>query len=335
MRTMLKKSIVPAALVFLSVIISLLLAEGLIRLFFPQNLYSFEKGLFIKSDDYGYSLTPNVEKKHSQPEYSYIIRSNSFGFRGKEPDFNADYRVLILGDSMGMGQGVGEGKNLADLAQVYLNKQRYNIDIFNTSIAGYFGFNELKVLSKFINTYKPNSVVLLFLWNDIGMYESLSVSNGYLVLNDRVKMGHIREWLNNNSQLFCLIKKFYYVNIKKNGNINVNIINEADMNIALNYITEMKKLCDKHNVFFSVVLLPHNTTSNKESDDFMKSKAILMRKLKENSIKYVDWAKLLPEDNLDKLVFKFDKHWTEYGHKYFSGLLTDHISDIYLTGKGR
>ena len=336
MQSALEKISFSAALVVFVVIISLLLAEGLIRLFYPQNLYSFEKDLFVKSDDYGYSLTPNVEKKHSHPEYSYTIKSNSFGFRGREPDFNADYRTLILGDSIGMGQGVGEGKNLVDLAQEYLNKQKYNIDIFNTSIAGYFGFNELNILRKFIDTYKPNSAVLLFLWNDIGMYESLAVRNGYLVLNDRVKMGFIREWLNKYSQLFCFIKKFYYLNIKKNGNIKDTSkgFNEADMNIALNYITEMKKLCDQHNVFFSVLLLPNNMKSE-DSGTFINSKAMLMRKLQDNSVKYVDWAGFLPEDNRDKLVFEFDKHWTEYGHKYFSGLLIDHISDIYLTGKGR
>ena len=108
-----------------------IICEGLLRIFYPQKLYSFEQNLFFESEDFGYCLTPNIEKVHSQPEYSYIIKSNSFGFRGKEPNFEANYRVLVLGDSYGMGQGVPEERNLCDLSQKYLDEHHVDIDIFN------------------------------------------------------------------------------------------------------------------------------------------------------------------------------------------------------------
>ncbi len=326
------KTIIPSlSLMFASIILSLLIVELLLRIFFPQQLYSFEQHLFMASEEYGYCLTPNTAKMHSQPEYSYIIKSNSFGFRGKEPNFNAAYRVLVLGDSFGMGQGVKEGTNLCELSQLHFVKKNLDIDVFNTSISAYSAINQLKVLKNFIFDYKPHLVILLFYWNDIGPKDSLSVYDGYLVLHVGNKLtAPIREWLNNNSHAYSLVKRFYYTFLKKGSPArgNSGSIPESEINVTVENISRMKKICDDNGTTFSIILLPLEGAFE-GSDEFKRSKDVFIRKLTEKSIAYRDWGLLLPNENRETLVYKFDHHWTEYGHEYFSKYLNQIILEAY------
>lgn len=315
---------------FTSVIVSLLITEIILRTFFPQQLYSFEQHLFMSSEDYGYYLTPNIAKMHSQPEYSYIIKSNSFGFRGKEPNFNADYRVLVLGDSFGMGHGVPEGKNLSELSQFHFVDKNLDIDVFNTSISGYSTINQLKVLKQLMPRYRPHLVILLFYWNDIDYTDSLSAHNGYLVSHVGNKLtAPIREWLNSNSHVFSLAKRFYYTFLKKGSAVRGDgPIPESEINVTVENLSRMKKICDDNGTTFVIILLPLEGAF-KGSNEFERSKEMVIRKLIENSIVIRDWGLLLPEEKREMLVYKFDHHWTEYGHEYFSKYLNRVILEAY------
>ena len=306
--------------------IGIIVCEFSLRIFYPQKLYSFEQYLFIETKDYGYCLTPNIEKIHTQPEYSYNIRSNSFGFRGKEPHFKANYRVLVLGDSFGMGQGVPEGRNLCELSEKYFKEHDIDIDIFNTSISGYSGINQINILNKFLKTYRPNLVVLLFYWNDIGATKSLSVHNGFLVLGCGNKYtAALREWMNNHSHLYCLIKKFYYVRIKdESDKLGSGGLSGNGIRIAFHNINVMKEFCDNYQSEFVVVLLPLRGIYEGVLE-FRESKRIFSNMLRRGLINHIDWAEVLPKNNRDKLVFRFDHHWNERGHVYFSKFLTDII----------
>lgn len=319
-------------LAIISTVFSLIFGELLLRIVKPQPLYSFEQGLFTNSKDHDYYLTPFVNKIHSQPEYSYVIKANSYGFRGSEPNFNAKYRVLMLGDSFGMGQGVREAKNLCELSQAFLKKKGMDIDIFNTSVSGYSGINQLGVLNRFIKNYYPNLVVLLFYWNDIGQKQSLKVQNGYLALKAGDKLtAPLREWLNNHSHLYSLIKRFYYYNKMKrpiNKRIDKSYLT-SDLEIAFNYIKKMKVICDTNNAGFLVILLPLEGIYDGNSE-FQARKKVLTNQFKLNSILFRDWARVLPKKNREDLVYKIDRHWNEKGHTYFSKFLSSLVTGMLL-----
>jgi hypothetical protein len=333
MVVLLKKFITASALIALSLLVAIIISEFALKMFLPQPLYTFDKNLFMNSSEYGYFLTPNIEKVHSQPEYSYIIKSNSYGFRGKEPDFKADNRVLILGDSYGMGQGVEEGKNLCDLSQRYFSRTNSDVDIFNTSVLGYGGINQVQVLRKYITAYNPDLVILLFYWNDIGMQKSLKVENGYLVLNAGNKLtAPLREWLNTHSHLYCLVKKFYYIYFKSAavpGNEGGAFTDSAAL-IALKYVKTMKDICDQNLTDFVTVLIPWEGASD-GSIGFRRSKAKFIQKLNSYAIPFEDWSLVLPKSNRQDFGFKIDHHWTEFGHEYFSNYLNQLILDHIKT----
>jgi len=315
-------------LMTVSVAVAMLMAEMFLVIFYPQNLYAFEKGLFKESDEFYYTLAPNGEKTHAQPEYTYTIKSNSYGFRGKEPNHKAAKRILILGDSFGMGQGVKENSHLSALSQDYFKNRGIDLDIFNTSLSGYAGLNQVRILKSFLPDYKPSAVILLFYWNDIGMSRSLYVQNGYLVLNKSPQFSaKLREWLNNNSQLYCLIKKVYYLQkVKKPGARGVGgAYTQNDIDTALEYIKEMKRLCDSIRAEFTVVLLPLEGIYE-GSADFRTSKNYLIDQLKKHSIHHKDWVSVLPEEGRSSLIYKVDHHWTDKGHAYFSQYLNQLIA---------
>jgi hypothetical protein len=318
----------------LSCLISVLVVECLLRFFFPQPLYNFGKGLFAASPEYGYALTPHVAKTHRQPDYTYTIRSNSEGFRGREPNYLADTRILILGDSYGMGQGVAEGKSMCDLTHQHFKASGKSFDIFNTSVPGYAGINELGVLKRQLKNYKPTLVILLFFWNDLGITESLCVQNGYLVLNfGNRQTAPLREWLNNNSHFYALLKRSWYAFKSPQAKTSNSVIPQTDIDVALNYIFRMKQLCDQHNTVFVTILLPVDGVYA-GSPAIQSCRKMMIKELNNNAVPYRDWTLILPQEGREQYIFRHDQHWNDLGNAYFSHYLIQVIDDFLKERQG-
>ena len=319
------KRVINFGLFISSVVFSLFLVEILLRVFNFQPVYAFEKGLFVEDARYGYRFAPLVTKFHAQPEYFYTISTNSLGFIGKEPNYHAQDRVLILGDSVGMGQGVPREKSFCGRAQAYFQAHRPQVDIFNTSISGYSSINELNVLKEQINGYHPNLVILVFCWGKIGLTESLKVQDGYLVLRrDDSFKARVQEWLNNNSRLFCLIKRLYF--IQKTSLIQEAGYSQNEIDSTVGFIKDMKELCEKRHVRFIVILSPDLHIKNTSH-----TKTYLIGQLNKFSIPFKDWLLLLPDVGKQSLFFRHDPHMNQKGNAYFSQPFIGVISDELTT----
>ncbi|MBU1124925.1 MAG: hypothetical protein KKC84_02775, partial [Candidatus Omnitrophica bacterium] len=212
-------------------------------------------------------------------------------------------------------------------AQSYFHTQGLDVDIFNTSIPGYSCVNELGVLKGQIKEYLPGLVILIFSWNDVGVNHSTIVQNGYLKLSeDNSVVASLREWLNNYSRLFCLIKRFSYIDrkmpIRRSG------FDKEDIEETAGYIKEMKEICDKNDADFVVVINPKDYIQE-PLDTFLNSKAYFITLLKERSISFRDWQLLLPDDERQALVFRHDPHLNEEGNRYFSKPFIEIISDAF------
>lgn len=315
------------ALVSSAGLLGLIAAELLLRLFWPQPLYTFERYMFQSDPELGFRLTPNGEGTHTQPDFSYIVRANSLGFRDAEPNPNAAQRVLVLGDSFGMGHGVAEGKNLCDLAQSGLSGRGHDIDIFNTSITAYFGGNQVAVLKQFAPEYRPDLVVLLFYWNDIGVTASKRIVDGHMVIAEGRPFIQLRRMiLGRHSHLYCLVKRYHYALTKRPWEGVEHWLDPGtDTRSALGYISEMSQICRANEIEFRVVMLPFRGVLRDPGDRFRTMKAGMIRELDEEEIRHADWAVLLPADGARELAFRNDAHWNEAGHEFFSRALTDLI----------
>lgn len=98
-------------------------------------------------------------------------RFNRDGFRDRDHEVNSDrYRILILGDSVSMGLGVGDDSTYAHLLENGLNRDKNRIsryDVINLGMFGYGPSEERKVLRDFGMKYKPQLILLQFYVNDL------------------------------------------------------------------------------------------------------------------------------------------------------------------------
>jgi hypothetical protein len=99
----------------LSTLLALLLAEVVVRTFFPRRTIAVLTGLypamFAPSDYLPYRLQPNFSGRLARGEFDTTIRINSRGYRGGE--FAAGrgedaLRILVAGDSFTFGWGVDD-----------------------------------------------------------------------------------------------------------------------------------------------------------------------------------------------------------------------------------
>ena len=310
------------SIVFTIVLLELALAAGGF-----QKLYQFQQGLFVPSVDFGYTLAPNAKKTHSQPDYSVTITANSHGFRGSEPDFTAKRRILVLGDSFGMGQGVPDDRNLCETARRRFHGRGEDVEIFNTSISGYSGINHTGILRTYLPKYRPHLVILLFCWNDVGAAASLQVKNGYLVLRkDSSLSGILREWLNNHSRIYCLIKKAWFAArsdsvdpASHDGSYSATALAQTAACIGA-----MRDMSESAGAQFLLVIVPFKGVWD-GGPALQSSKRQLAAMLRERKVAFEDLMDHLPSGDLKGYVLGTDLHWNEKGHAHFAGVLEQMI----------
>ncbi|MBI2889761.1 MAG: hypothetical protein HYY13_03145 [Nitrospirae bacterium] len=309
-------------------IAGLLTVEFGLRLFAPQPLYSFEKGLFQPFEPTGYRLTPGFVGRHSQPEYSYAIHANSYGFRGEEPNPDAGFRVLVLGDSYGMGQGVEEGEGLVERAEGALRDRYLDVDLFNTSVSGYATVNQLGVLSHLAPLYRPHLALVLLAWNDVGVETSLQVQDGFLVLaTDR--QSRLREWLNTHSHVYCAVKRAWYTylgHVEGREGLRAGISEKA-LDVTVDLFRRMQDVARRED--FSLVVLYMPTSPLEErSEAFVRGKRVLAQRLEGLGIAVQDWWGILPPDERWRsMIFPVDGHWKSEGHAHFGRALEAFLLD--------
>jgi hypothetical protein len=320
-----------AVLIVTAVAGALLLGELLLQLWWPQPLYKFDKGLFVADPVVGYRLGKNREALHTQPDYSYVIRTNSAGFRGEEPQWAADRLVLILGDSFAFGQGVPEGVTISDVTRKYFRSRGMSFDLPNSGVPGYAPINEQPVLKELLPRYRPHMVILFFYWNDIDATESLVVKDGYLVLSGASRFGPLREFLNNSSHVYALLKQVYYrwhEPVGVQGSMGRMMAPVARTVAALE---EMKELCDRQGTPFVVMIVPPSTI-RAFAQPWDEAKQELLGRLTAQDVAHYDLEQdlqPLQEDQRVQLSFRQDPHWRADGHQLFAKSLIHVIERRY------
>ncbi len=310
-----------ALLVMVSSVVTLVLCEVTLRGFSPQPLYTFQRGLFVSDPRVGYRLAPSKDAWHNnRPDYSYQIHTNTLGFRGPEPKQNAAVRVLLLGDSFGFGQGVTEGRTLADLARAHFTARQLDFDLLNTSVPGYAPINEKAILEEVLPVYLPHLVLLLFYWNDVAVQESLKVKDGYLVLSEGLRLGWLRQYLNNYSHLYALVKKSYFTLIARPHSARaIPSFRPDELDQTATQVREILALCDRYGALFRVLITPVGGVGAEDALS-KRTKQEFFQRLAAYRIPYLDLQDTLsnvPEAQRWRLVFPHDGHWNEAGHAYF------------------
>lgn len=100
-----------------SVVLTLLILDGLIRIFSPQDL----RLNFTQWDEYvGFVNIPGIEGTTVHSDYHMKVRINSKGLRDREFDYQKEpdtYRIGVFGDSFTFGEGVQNNETFPKLLE--------------------------------------------------------------------------------------------------------------------------------------------------------------------------------------------------------------------------
>lgn len=111
--------------------------------------------------------------------YGHPVRINRFGFRG--PDFlprdeGRGIRILLLGDSLTMGQGVAEEERYGTIVETQLRAYypETSIEVVNLGVQGFETVEEEKILYRMWDIVRPDLTVVGFYVNDTNVtYEGM------------------------------------------------------------------------------------------------------------------------------------------------------------------
>lgn len=199
------------ALVSLSILLSLVMGEVVLRLFRPQPL----QALMVWPDG-TLRHRPSFRYTYTRAEFSNPIAWNAIGMRGPEVSEDKDPRVprvLVLGDSFIEGKQVGDDAVLTAVMAKISGERGTPLEVINGGVSGVGTAREIHLWEKLGESLEPDLVLLGFYPNDVrnnAERGEFSLEQGRVVLRIEPKAQRLaaraRAWLGARSHLFILIR---------------------------------------------------------------------------------------------------------------------------------
>jgi lysophospholipase L1-like esterase len=123
-----------------------------------------------------YRYDPEIRYVHVPNQQGWIddglVSINSLGFRGREvvvPKPTGRFRVVVLGDSVALGWGVGDHETFSFQLEQLLHKRFPNrdLDVINLAVAGYNTRQEVTLFKRYVTRLEPDLVLVGFYTNDV------------------------------------------------------------------------------------------------------------------------------------------------------------------------
>jgi len=159
----------PALTLIVVLVLSLLMAELCLRLFWGMSGLKGE--LYQKSANtvLRYELKPNTSL--NIPGHYENVRINSDGFRGPEYSLHkgrGTYRIIMIGDSVTLSRLTKWEDSLAQRLEAMLSSlcPGKKIEVLNMGVEGYNSIQELELLKSKALKYSPDMVILHYCLND-------------------------------------------------------------------------------------------------------------------------------------------------------------------------
>ena len=204
-----KKQLANLLLLLATFLLSILVLEIGLRLFFPQPMTKANI-----DPDLGWFNTPNAEFTYTRQEFTNTVSYNSFGFRDSEHSQQKPagvFRIAVLGDSYMEGGQVPLDSVFSKVLEQTLRDRGYDCETLNFGVSGYGPDQELVLLKKYALQFDPDLVILSFSKNDVSnilITEICSLNpEGELEITPvEAPLGSkIRAWLWGNSHLFVFL----------------------------------------------------------------------------------------------------------------------------------
>jgi len=196
--------------------------EAYLRLIKPQPILP----RYIMSGDFGIRVNiPSVEYEHKTPDYTVTLKTNNKGLRANNEipydNNNKAYRVVLLGDSFGMGYGVNLEDTFSEKYRVQLELiLKRPVELINLAVSGFGTAEQLLMFENEGVRYKPDLVIST--WHDTDPEENIrsklfKLENGELVRDAKAYLPGVKQreflfkyplfrYLAENSHLYNLLR---------------------------------------------------------------------------------------------------------------------------------
>ena len=129
----------------------------------PGSEFTFDREAAVR-----HGLSPDYLDAWERVTY----RVNSLGLRGEEVSLaksDGTERILVLGDSVGFGWGIEEQDTLSSQLQQLLSQSSsgQQFEVWNVGVPGYATWQELAYLTEKGAAFRPDWVIVPFLFNDV------------------------------------------------------------------------------------------------------------------------------------------------------------------------
>jgi len=197
-------------------------------------------GKFIKIDKDGYRIV-NSKSKMS------VINSRSLS-----------KSILLLGDSLVFGHGLSNQHTPALQLQEYLFVNELYYNVRNIGVPGYTSWNEYYAFKEFLNKYKTDLLILIYISNDI------SFNNNHLGIGERTYPNVDNNLVHNILQVTyrniyssylireSIKKIFSYIYKPHNENSTKYGIDQKALEYSMNAVGKIQEISLENNIKFSV-----------------------------------------------------------------------------------
>lgn len=170
-----KKKLTNLLLIFISTGLTLLLAEGVVRVFWPQNLIYHNDAVWRPDAKFGWRHHENANTKINFGQAEVTFRTNEEGFRinaRKDENQRASKQsILVLGDSFLEAVQMESRNTVPQVLQTELNKQsKIDSHFYNAGVSGWDPNHYFLETQRVLAKGEPEIdrvLVFLYLANDI------------------------------------------------------------------------------------------------------------------------------------------------------------------------
>lgn len=160
-----------ALVVVVSLLLSLLAAEGVVRMTSPGSIHVAETGNFFRFYEFdgrlGWKNGAGRYGRYTPDEFSHDISINSHGMRYREVRRRKPVgvtRVAVLGDSFVWGIGVSDRERFTELVEERSNAK---YELLNFGVSGYCPIQYSLTFDEIVTGFQPDVVLVTFcLGND-------------------------------------------------------------------------------------------------------------------------------------------------------------------------
>jgi len=357
-------------LVILSITLSLLLAEAIIRIFLPQPL----SGTWRVNSEKGYMLNKSGgTARHQKGSRVVQYRFNELHLRGGAIQANIP-EILVVGDSYTFGWLLAEKETYVHHLQNYIDRElgKATFQVLNGGAGGWGTADYLAFIEEFGEEINPEAIVVFLNTDDIGR----SIKQGIYKLEDATSLElSVRQGIQNNAgmkkfmnsfpfyQWFLehshLVQFFRHLAIQSLANTHhrnigsIPIAASPDLqtkqtdavNLGHALFHRLKQWCDKHEVRLFVLTTGwHFRNAQEKQEKYIGPTRAFMRKAEEiflkEDIPFYDMTfevLLTINGRLEDFVIPNDGHPNEKGSKLIANKawlwLKSHLAEMLQTKK--